>query len=190
MNFEDKIRRAVKAACPAFARTTEAFSLTFGVNPYPERTISYYYVAALKEALKPANVLLEIPVAGLRVGRHDNHIDALVFNDRCAVMAEFKRVWTPDHWEWLADDLKRLKTRACREISERFTDKRKRRCFIFLGADCWRLEVAQVWKTGIKTEKWKLPPVLLAGNRGYSTVWRETGKDYDGYYFTWALLPA
>jgi hypothetical protein len=116
--------------------------------------VSYYYVQALAKALAPARVLLEVPVTG-RIGRgRDNHVDALVFNDRELLVAEFKRAWTPSHWGDLARDLGRLRGPVAREIGRGFVDGRRRRSFILLGADCWYLEFANAWKSGESVRRW------------------------------------
>lgn len=146
MRLERRLRRALEVAKDDFDRALASYEPTSGVNSYPERMISYYYIQALAKALQPASVLLEIPVAGARGHRRDNHIDALIFNDRETIIAEFKRAWTPSHWRDLAGDLKRVQGRAGREMRKRFEDNHKRRSFVFLGADCWYSEVAEAWK--------------------------------------------
>lgn len=187
MDLEGRFRRALKATANKFARALTSFEPTFGVSTYPERMVSYYYIQALAKALAPASVLLELPVTGKR-GRN-NHIDALVFNDCEVVVAEFKRAWTPSHWEDLARDLARLQSPVAREIREGFTDKRRRRSYVLLGADCWYRETANAWKSGSPAKRWNTPPSFLAAHRDYVRVYQGKGEDYDGYYFTWALSP-
>ena len=190
MTLERRLFSALKVAAEDFVRALEFFEPTSGPNAYPERMVSYYYIQALAKALgKSPNVFLEVPFAGKRGGKKDNHIDALVFNDREMVMAEFKRAWTPSQWRSLATDLKRLQGRAGREIRRSFEDSDKRRSFVFLGADCWRADVAKVWKTDSKVRLWTVPPTLRNAHREYLRVFSGKGKDYDGYYLTWALIP-
>lgn len=155
--------------------------------------VSYYYIRAIAMAmaLPRAHVLLELPVSGKSGRKQDNHIDALIFNDREVVLAEFKVGWAPSHWEALARDFERLRGRVAKEILNKFKDGRRRRTFIFLGSDCWRLEKAETWKSG-RSGKWNLPKPILAAHRAhrdYLPVYDENGKDYDGYYFTWAVIP-
>lgn len=191
MEIAHRLRAALTASSKVFSRALDSFDPAPGAkNPYPERMVSYYYVQALAKALAPARVLLEVPVTG-RSGRgRDNHVDALVFNDRKLVVAEFKRAWTPSHWGDLARDLARLRGPVAREIGRGFLDRRPRRSFILLGADCWYLEFANAWKSGSSAKRWVLPRAFRRAHRDNLTVydWPE-GSDLDGYYFTWALLP-
>jgi hypothetical protein len=152
--------------------------------------VSYYYVQALAKALAPASVLLEVPVTGSSGRGRDNHVDAMVFNDRELVVAEFKRAWTPSHWSDLARDLARLRGPIAREIGRGFFDGRRRRPYILLGADCWYLDFANAWKSGSPAKQWVLPRAFHRAHRDSLVVynWPE-GPDLDGYYFTWALLP-
>jgi hypothetical protein len=119
----------------------------------------------------------------------DNHIDALIFNDHEVIVAEFKLGWAPSHWEALARDLARLQGPIAQEIRRKFTDKRRRRPWVFLGADCWRKNVADAWKSGKPMTKRVLSPALGKAHRDYVHVWLEKGTGFDGYYLTWALLP-
>lgn len=125
MEIAHRLRAALTASSKVFSRALDSFDPAPGAkNPYPERMVSYYYVQALAKALAPARVLLEVPVTG-RSGRgRDNHVDALVFNDRKLVVAEFKRAWTPSHWGDLARDLARLRGPVARENSAAHSDAR------------------------------------------------------------------
>ena len=189
MGLEERLRKALKATAKEFDDALTPFDPTSGDKTYPERMVSYYYIQALARALAPASVLLELPVTGERGHRMDNHVDALVFNDREVVVAEFKLGWAQSYWTSLARDLARLQGPVAQEIRGRFTDKRRRRPFVFLGADCWWQHVANVWKTGSRARGWTLPRTLRTAHRDYLCVYRGRGKDYDGYYFTWALIP-
>lgn len=159
-------------------------------NSYPERMISYYYIQALAKALPDAKVVLELPVTGRSSRGKDNHIDALVFNDREMVVAEFKVGWAQSHWASLERDLERLCMPSVREdIRACFTDDRRRREFVFLGTDCWRRDRALTWKSGRRSGTSILPQSLSAAKRDFFCVYDEKGKGCDGYYLTWALLP-
>jgi len=186
-----RLREALRATTRVFGRALDAYDPAPGAkNPYPERMASYYYVSALAKALAPASVLLEVPVTGKSGRGRDNHIDALVFNDREVVVSEFKRAWTPSHWNDLSRDLARLRGPVAREVLRGFTDNRNRKPYVLLGADCWYLEVAKAWKSGRVVDGWVLPRAFRRAHRDYLTVypWPE-GPDLDGYYLTWALLP-
>ena len=187
MGLKGRLRRALRATAREFDHALTSFEPTSGPSTYPERMVSYYYIQALAKALAPASVLLELPVTGKR-GK-DNHIDAIIFNNREVVVAEFKRAWTPSHWGDLARDLVRLRGPVAREIRQGFTNNRRRRSYVLLGADCWYRETANAWKSGSPAKRWNTPPPFLAAHRDYLRVFREEGKDYDGYYFTWALIP-
>lgn len=158
-------------------------------NNYTERMVSYYYIQALAKALAPASVLLELPVTGKCSQHANNHVDALIFNDREVIVAEFKVGWAPSHWEALARDLARLQGPIAQEIRRKFIDKRRRRPWVFLGADCWRQKVADVWKSGNTAGRRTVPRALGKAHRDYVCVWAEKGASFDGYYLTWALLP-
>ena len=191
MQIARRIRAALNTTSKVFCRALDSFDPAPGAtNPYPERMVSYYYIQALAEALAPARVLLEAPVTGKSGRGRDNHVDALVFNDRELVVAEFKRAWTPSHWVDLARDLSRLRGPVAREISRGFLDDRRRRSYILLGADCWFLEFANAWKSGLSAKRWVLPHTFRRAYRDSLTVydWPD-GPDLDGYYLTWALLP-
>lgn len=191
MQIAQRVRAALTTTSKVLGRALDSFDPAPGAkNPYPERMVSYYYIQALVKALAPAMALLEVPVTG-RSGRgRDNHVDALVFNDRELVVAEFKRAWTPSHWSDLARDLARLRGPVGREIRRGFIDGRRRRPYILLGADCWYLEVANAWKSGSPAKQWVLPRVFRGAHRDNLTVYEwPQGPDLDGYYFTWALLP-
>ncbi len=194
MELKGRLRRELVATARAFTDALDHINPTAHINPtddsnYPERMVSYYYIQALARALAPASVLLELPVTGKRGHRMDNHVDALIFNDREVIVAEFKLGWAPSHWEALARDLARLQGPVAREIRRKFTDKRRRRPWVFLGADCWRENVADVWKSGKPAIRRTLPPALGKAYRDYVPVWEEKGTSFDGYYLTWALLP-
>ena len=191
MDLKKRLHRALTSTAREFNRSLDRFDPTIGDKTYPERMVSYYFIRAVAKALPPANVLLELPVIGKRKHIQDNHIDALVFNDRELVLAEFKRGWAPGHWESLYRDFERLKgSNVAKEIRRGFRNDQHRRAYIFLCADCWYLEKAKAWKSGKPLgAKWSLPKPMLAAHRDYLTVYSEIGKDYDGYYFTWALIP-
>ena len=190
MELRGRLRRALRDTAHAFDHALDSFTPIFGASTYPERMFSYYYIQALSIALKPANVLLELAVTGKGKRGKDNHIDALVFSDREVVVAEFKRAWTPSHWDDLARDLARLRGPIAREIRRGFTDGPKRQSFVLLGADCWGREAAKAWKSGSKVKQWVLPSRLHKADRDCLRVFpRGERTDYDGYYFTWALLP-
>lgn len=191
MGIAHRLRVALSTTSKVFNRALDSFDPAPGAkNPYPERMVSYYYVQALAKALAPARVLLEVPLTGKSSRGRDNHVDALVFNDREVVVAEFKRAWTPSHWGDVARDLARLRGPFAREIHRGFVDGRRRRAYVLLGADCWYLEVANAWKSGASAKRWVLPPAFRRAHRDKLSVygWPE-GPDLDGYYFTWALLP-
>ena len=193
MELVHRLREALKVAAGEFNRALCYFDpAPDRINSYPERMVSYYYIRALARALPRANALLEIPVKSKR--GWDNHIDALVFNDHEAIVAEFKVAWAPDHWEALARDLERLKRasvvrgiRKSFEKAERAASHR-RRPFIFLGADVWYRARAEAWKSGKKAGNWILPKSMLASQRDYICVYPYKGTGLDGYYLTWALI--
>jgi len=192
MDLKRRLRRALIITTKEFKHALEQdFEPTSGNKAYPERMVSYYYIRAIAMALPRANVFLELPVTGKRGRKQDNHIDALVFNDREVVVAEFKVGWAPSHWEALARDFERLRGSVAKEIRKKFEGAPRGRAFIFLGTDCWRLEKAKAWKSGMESGRWNLPkPMLaLAAHRDYLCVWTEKGKGFDGYYFTWAVIP-
>lgn len=190
MDLKRRLRGALRITTKEFNQALERFEPTTGDKVYPERMVSYYYIRAIAKALPRAHVLLELPVTGKRGRKQDNHIDALVFNDREVVVAEFKVGWAPSHWEALARDFERLRGPIAQEIRGMFRDDQRRRAFIFLGADCWYLEKAKAWASGMRSGKeWSLPQPMLATDREYLPVYHDKGKDYDGYYFTWAVTP-
>ncbi len=191
MDLKQRLRGALRITTKEFNRALDRFEPTAGDKTYPERMVSYYYIRAIAKALPRANVLLELPVTGKRGRKQNNHIDALVFNDREVVAAEFKRGWAPSHWADLARDFERLRGVIAKEIRKGFIDGQRRRAFIFLGADCWYLEKARTWKSGVRSGQWNLPKPMLApaAYRDYLRVYPDKGKDYDGYYFTWAVIP-
>ncbi len=195
MELKQRLRKALSDTAGEFNRALARFDpAPDRDNSYPERMVSYYYVQALARALRTTNVFLEIPVKGRSKRGWDNHIDALIFNDHEVVVAEFKVAWAPEHWESLALDLERLKrTSVVKEIRKSFEKAervatRRRRSFIFLGADVWRPERAEAWKSGEKAGNWVLPKSMLLSQRDYVRVYRDKGKDFDGYYLTWALF--
>ncbi len=177
----------------AITRAELSHALEQGFDPtpnnYPERMISYYYIRAIAKALPRSNVFLEVPVTGKRAHKRDNHVDALVFNEHEVVVAEFKVGWAQSHWEAITRDLERLQGPIANEIRGKFTDKRRRKPWIFLGTDCWRQNVADVWKAGTPMGRRTVPAPLSHAHRDYSRVWEKTGPGFDGYYLTWALLP-
>lgn len=189
MGLEERIRGALVTSAKSFHHALDLYEPTSEVNPYPERMVSYFYIQAIANALAPASVLLEIPVTGKHGREKDNHVDALVFNDSEVVVAEFKRAWTPSHWGNLARDFARLRGPVALEICRRFKGDRRRQPFILLGADCWRREVANAWKSGSRAKPWTLPSTFQKAHRDTFCVYRWDGADYDGYYFTWAILP-
>jgi hypothetical protein len=188
LDIKKRISGALSETAEEFEGALDDIDPTRG--NYPERMVSYYYIQALVRALKTTSVLLELPVTGKRNNRADNHIDALVFNDREMIVAEFKVGWAPSHWESLARDLQRIQGPAGQEIGRKFLKKRHRKSWIFLGADCWYQHIAESWKSGEPIKRRALPPALgKACYRDYVRVWDLKGKDYDGYYLTWALFP-
>ncbi len=187
MNLKRRLHRALAIKAKEFNHALgQGFEPTTG--NYPERMVSYYYIQAIAMALPRANVFLEVPVTGKRGRKQDNHIDALVFNDREIVIAEFKVGWAQSHWDALARDLARLQGPVAQEIRGKFK-KAGRHPWIFLGADCWRQKVADVWKSGNTVGRRTVPPTLGKAHRDYVRVWEGTEKSCDGYYLTWALLP-
>jgi hypothetical protein len=102
MDLKQRLLRALKTTTKEFNHALKCFDPTVGDKTYPERMVSYYYIRAIAKALPRANILLELPVTGKHEHRQDNHIDALIFNDRELVVAEFKRGWAPSHWEFLS----------------------------------------------------------------------------------------
>jgi len=190
--FQSDLAHSIEVAATRFDAAQQAFRVTTKRNAYPERTVSYFYVEALRQALGGAEVLLEVPIAGAASGRRDNHIDALVFNCDVAILCEFKRVWGPSHWQWLAEDVARIGPSVVADIASRFTsgpESAPRRLFAFFGADCWYEHIAGLWLTGTSDRRWLLPEVFREMTRGTHTVWRRPGEDFDGYYLTWALTP-
>lgn len=116
MELKRRLRRELLATAETFAATLNHIEPTVHLDPndennnYPERMFSYYYIQALAKALAPASRLLELPVTGKRGHRMVNHVDALIFNDREVIVAEFKLGWAQSHWEALSRAL-RLGTR-------------------------------------------------------------------------------
>ncbi|MEX1095820.1 MAG: hypothetical protein WED34_07200 [Planctomycetales bacterium] len=176
------------------------------MGAYPERAVSFFFIRALASAVGDrrgdGHVVLEVGVANEPGKRFDRHFDALVFGDEIAFLAEFKQVWTPKNWLWLADDVDRVHHFAD-QVLNRFKNRESAeqpgpsRFFGFYGCDCWRSEVAAAWKTGDQFKRWTIPPAFLEMHRGSQTVWsvdggRKKGTDFDGYYFLWAMeeLPA
>jgi len=190
MELKERLRNALKVTASEFNCALDCFDPSPGrVNTYPERMLSYYYIQALVRALPHTDVFLEIPVTGKSGRGRDNHIDALIFNDHEVVVAEFKVAWAPSHWVDLARDFDRLRgRRVAQEIRRGFTDNRRRRPFVFPGADCWYPERANAWKSGLPAGRWILPKPLLAARRDYLRIYPDKGSDFDGYYFTWALI--
>lgn len=157
---------------------------------YPERAISHFFIRALMDAIK-GTAVLEAAFASDKTKKNDNHLDAIVFNDEIAILAEFKTAWAPSHWKSLAIDAERIQ-RFLPDIAARFVDGKKRRLFAFYGVDAWRLETANGWvEIGQPHKKWTLPEVFHRMKRGIQNVWSEPGdtkgKDYDGYYLLFAL---
>ena len=191
MELAQRLSKALRVTSSDLNRALGCFDPAPGRdNSYPERMVSYYYIRALAKALPGANVLLEIPVTGRSKRGWDNHIDALIFNDREVIAAEFKVAWAPSHWVALARDLERLRgSSVAKELRTGFTDRRRRRSYILLGADCWYRRRADAWKSGVRAGTRALPKSMLASQRDYLCVYPETGRDYDGYYLTWALFP-
>jgi hypothetical protein len=191
MDLAQRIRSALGTTAREFNRALTHFDPAPGrVNTYPERMVSYYYIRALSRALASGRVLLEIPVKGKSKRGWDNHIDALIFSDGELVLAEFKVAWAPSHWPALAQDLERLRTPSVnREIRACFTDRQRRHSYVFLGADCWYRKRAETWRSGVDSGKWILPRSMRSSHRDFVCVYDEFGKDYDGYYLTWALAP-
>ena len=188
MELEQRLHRALAITTKEFNHALEqGFEPTAG--NYPERMFSYYYIRAIAMAVPRANVFLEVPVTGKRGHKQDNHIDALVFNNSEVVVAEFKVGWAQSHWDALTRDLARLQGPVAQDIRSKFSDKRPRRTWVFLGADCWRQRVADMWKSGNTAGRRTVPPALGKVYRDYVCVWEGKGKSFDGYYLTWALLP-
>lgn len=185
----ERLRNALKIGARDFSHALDCFDPRPGRdNSYPERMVSYYYVQALARALPGAHVLLEIAITGESGREFDNHVDALVFNDHELVVAEFKVSWAPSHWVHLARDLERLRGPVAKQIRTGFA-VRGRRAFIFLGTDCWHRGGADAWKAGTKFGKWILPESMHTSERDYLCVYPDKGRDFDGYYLTWALIP-
>src|SRR5260221_904157 len=197
MELSGRLRKALGITAREFNGALELYDPAPGRdNTYPERMVSYYFIRALARALANSNVLLEIPITGRTRRGWDNHIDALVFNDDEIVVAEFKVGWAPSHWMALAKDLERLQRpsvakeiRNCLERSPRGAAIRHQRPYIVLGSDCWFQDRANAWKAGSKSGNWVLPKAMLPAKRDYLAVYDDEGADFDGYYFTWALMP-
>jgi hypothetical protein len=152
MDLKRRLHRALKIAAKEFNHALGRFEPTVGDKTYPERMVSYYYIRAIAKALPRANVLLELPVTGKQKHRQDNHIDALIFNDRELVVAEFKRGWAPSHWESLARDFERLRgPNVEKAILRGFGNRPLPPAYIVLGSDCWRPEKAETWKSGMRS---------------------------------------
>lgn len=159
---------------------------------YPERAISHFAIRAACDAVDGI-AILEAGFPNDSESKNDNHLDALIFNDEIAILAEFKRAWTPSHWKGIAADAVRIE-RFGPAISKRFndTDKPKRRLFALYGLDAWRVEIANAWRDESTCDRWKLPDKFKAMKRGYVVVWtepngRQPGTDYDGYYLLFAI---
>ena len=174
------------------------FHIALPGRAYPERSITYFYIGALAEALDGGTVIAEVPFPNADGSISNNHLDAIVFNDEVAILAEFKRSWTPNHWLDLAHDIPRV-LRLADSILPRFRDKRSRTLFGFYGSDSWRSQAAHAWKTGEVYRGWQLPPEFERMNRGAMKVWDRTDDSEalqqtqeDGYFWIWAceqLLP-
>lgn len=188
MAFERRFRGALEITAKEFRQALDRYEPTTGNKTYPERMFSYYYIRAIAKALPRANVLLELPITSKHGHRQDNHIDALIFNDRMVVAAEFKRGWAPSHWRDLAKDLERFGGRIADEIRSGFRRRRPRHAFILLGSDCWKLKHAKEWTAGTRSGRWNFPRTEFE-HRDYLRVYKDKGRDYDGYYFTWAVIP-
>ena len=193
MALKNRLRKEIKAASETFSDVLNYISPTAHLhstehNNYPERMFSHFYIKAIAKALNTDNVLLELPVRGKRGHRMDNHIDALIFNDRQIVVAEFKLGWAQSGWEALARDLVRLQGPVAQEIRKKFT-RQGRRPWIFVGTDCYRKNVAAVWKSGRAGARHRLPRALGNAHRDFVPVWEEEGKNFDGHFLMWALLP-
>jgi len=92
MDLKQRLLRALKTTTKEFNHALKRVEPTVGDKTYPERMVSYYYIRAIAKALLPrANVLLELPVTGKHEHRQDNHIDALIFNDRELVVDGFHK---------------------------------------------------------------------------------------------------
>lgn len=119
MDLKQRLHQALAITTKEFNHALEqGFESTAG--NYPERMVSDYYIRAIAMALPRANVFLEVPVTGKRGSNQDHHIDALVFNDREVVVAEFKVAWAQSHWDALTRDLARLQGPVAQEIRRKF----------------------------------------------------------------------
>ena len=201
-----RINERIRANASLLDGARRHFRLAVGKNAYPERTVSHFFIRALVEALSPdpqantpasgtgASALLEVAVVSGTSGRVDNHLDALVFNEDTAILAEFKRAWSPSHWKDLAADVRRVRGLVAQDIGARFLDHGTRQLIGFYGVDAWRQSVVDAWSSGQSHRNWNVPPEMAGMQRSAHVVWRDdspdrTGKDYDGYYLLWAFEP-
>lgn len=189
----DRISREVERNIPGLDAARHEFQLSQGGNAHPERAVSYFFIRAIADAIGGARVFLEVPVLNTKSGRRDNHLDALVFNNEVAILAEFKRGWTPRLWQDLAADAKRVRDVVGGDVLKRFLDKKPRSLHGFYGIDAWRAPIAKAWRSGTGYEGWSLPEVFREMYRRMHCVWEDPDKGkakaYHGYYALWALEP-
>jgi hypothetical protein len=189
----DRISREVERNLLGLDVARRKFQLSQGGNAYPERVLSYFFIRAIADAKGGADVFLEVPVLNTKSGRRDNHLDALVFNNEVAILAEFKRGWTPRLWQDLAADVKRVRDVVGGDVLKRFRDKKPRRLHGFYGIDAWRAPIADAWLSGTEYRRWVLPDVFSKMDRRMHFVWENPDKskvkDDHPYYALWALEP-
>jgi hypothetical protein len=188
----DAINESVIKHSLRFKMARERFRIALPRGVYPERSISYFYIGALAEALNGGTAIAEVPFDNAEGSKLNNHLDAIVFNDHCAILAEFKRSWTPAHWMDLASDIERV-DRFANKLLTRFHDNRPRMLFSFFGTDAWRSEVANAWKSDGSYKNWTVPSEFQNMKFGSIKVWNGDDdleellrKNEDGYYWLWA----
>lgn len=188
----DAINKAVNQHTARMKSACARFHIALDGRSYPERSFSHFYLGALAAALDGGAVIAEVPFPKAQGSIPNNHLDAIVFNDDFAILAEFKRSWTPSHWQDLALDVDRVH-RFADNIQSRFRDNRERTLIGFYGCDSYRSQAADVWTNGGEYNRWKLPHEFLPMKRSKSRVWHRNDDPEaplqakeDGYYWLWA----
>ena len=191
MQLGERLRNALKIGARDFSHALDCFDPRPGRdNSYPERMVSSSLRPGSRQgASRVRTCSLEIAIAGESGRESDNHVDALVFNDHKLVVARNSRF--PGHpvTGYISHGIsERLRGPVAKQIRTGFA-VRGRRPFIFLGTDCWHRGGADAWKAGTKFGKWILPESMHTYRRDYVCVDPDKGRDFDGYYLTWALIP-
>lgn len=190
--FEDIVRNLREQSVELNAALNQFQFVPREGGAYPERSISHFYIRALMDAIN-GRAVLEPSFPNDRTQKNDHHLDAIVFNDDVAILAEFKTAWAPTHWESLAQDVNRVRVRFAPQINERFKGAKvgmPRRLFGFYGVDAWRFEIARCWESGVPYRSWNIPTQFTSMMRGIQVVSQNEskGKDYDdGYYLLFAF---